>query len=32
MGYRELAPVRQGLKTMAANYWQVVSDLLSEAA
>lgn len=30
MGYRELAPLRQGLKVLAANYWQVVSELLSE--
>lgn len=29
MGYQELAPVRQGLRTLAASYWEIVSELLS---
>jgi hypothetical protein len=29
-GYRELAPVWQGLKVLAASYWQLVSELLPD--
>jgi hypothetical protein len=28
-GYQELAPVRQGMRTLAASYWELVSELLS---